>query len=92
MLVLHMNGFHSVSIQFCNCSGAIPQHIQLLCHQLYPASQIIVKMCATFALLQQLHKLALVTKASTYDFYCALERLTTNTRIGCPKSQYWALL
>jgi len=91
MLVLHTNGFHSVAIQFCNCSAAVPQHIQLLRRQLYPASQIIVKTCATFALLRQLHKLALATKASTYDFYRALERLTTNTGIGCPKSRYRAL-
>ena len=91
MLVLHTNGFHSVAIQFCNCSAAVPQHIQLLHPQLYPASQIIVKTCATFALLRQLHKLALATKASTYDFYRALERLTTNTGVGCPKSRYRAL-
>ena len=92
MLVLHTNGIHSVAVDYCNCSFAQPPHIQLLRRQLYPASQIAVKTCATFSLLQQLHKLALATKASTYDFYRSLEQLTVNTGIDCPKSRYRALL
>jgi len=92
MLVLHTNGIHSVAFQYCNCDRATPPHIQLLRRQLYPASQITVKTCATFTLLRQLHKLALTTKASTYDFYRALERLTTSTGINTPKSRYKALM
>jgi len=91
MLVLHTNGIHSVAIDYCNCSHAQPPHIQLLRRQLYPASQLLVKTCATFSLLRQLHKLALATKASTYDFYRALEQLTDNTGLDCPKSRYRAL-
>jgi len=51
-----------------------------------------MKMCATFELLRQLHMLSFTTKASTYDFYRALEKLTTNTGINCPKSRYRALM
>jgi len=92
MLVLHTNGIHSVTIQYCGCSTrATPQHIQLLRRQLYPASQITVKTCATFSLLRHLHKMALATKASTYDFYRALEHLTVNTGVDCPKTRYRAL-
>ncbi|KDR84217.1 hypothetical protein GALMADRAFT_54716 [Galerina marginata CBS 339.88] len=39
-----------------------------------------------------LHMLALTTKASTYDFYRSLEKLTNNTGIDPPKSRYRALL
>jgi hypothetical protein len=91
MLVLHTNGIHKVSLNYCGCSRALPQHIQLLRRRLYPSSQMVVKTCATFELLELLHKFALTTKAATYDFYRALEKLTNNTGVGAPKSRYRAL-
>lgn len=91
MLVLHTNGIHSVNIQYCDCERSIPHHLQLLRRRLYPATQMSVKTCATFSLLQHLHKLALTTKASTYDFYRCLEKLTSNTGVNVPKSRYRAL-
>lgn len=92
MYVLHTNGIHQVAIDFCGCQRAIPQHIQLLRRGFYPASQITIRTCATFELLKRLHMLAITTKASTYDFYRALERLTTNDGINPPNSRYKALL
>ncbi|KAF9470387.1 hypothetical protein BDN70DRAFT_909531 [Pholiota conissans] len=91
MLVLHTNGFHSVAVQYCGCSRAIPHHIQLLRRRLYPASQLSVKTCATFELLHLLHKMSLATKASAYDFYRCLEWLTDGTGIKPQKSRYRAL-
>jgi hypothetical protein len=91
MLVIHVNGIHNVAIRYCGCSKAIPQHLQLLRRGLYPASQLLVKTCASFQVLDLLHKLALTTKSSTYDFYRALEKLTNNTGIGVPKLRYRAL-
>ncbi|KAF9471339.1 hypothetical protein BDN70DRAFT_909381 [Pholiota conissans] len=90
-VILHTNGIHSVAVQYCGCTRAIPHHIQLLRRRLYPASQVSVKTCATFDLLRLLHKMSLSTKASTYDFYRCLEKLTTNTGIDTPKSRYRAL-
>ena len=92
MLVLHTNGIHEVAIQYCGCPRQIPQNLQLLRRRLYPASQVVMKTCATFELLRTLHMLALTTKASTYDFYRTLEKLTINTGIGVPKSCYRALM
>ncbi|PPQ77497.1 hypothetical protein CVT26_006143 [Gymnopilus dilepis] len=92
MLVLHTNGIHEVAIQYCGCSRAITQHLQLLRRRLYPSSQINVKNCATFELLRLLHHFSLATKASTYDFYRALEKSTTGIGIDVPKSRYRALL
>jgi hypothetical protein len=91
LLVLHTNGIHDVAIQYCGCSRAIPNHIQLLRRRFYPASQINVKTCATFELLDMQHKLSLTTKAAMYDFYRVLEKLTNNTGVGVPKSRYRAL-
>ena len=88
LLVMHTNGIHEVAIQYCGCSRANEQHIQLLRRGFYPASQKIVQTCATFSLLELLHKLALTSKASTYDFYRALEKLSNNTGISVPKNQY----
>uniref|UniRef100_A0A8H8CFY2 CxC2-like cysteine cluster KDZ transposase-associated domain-containing protein n=1 Tax=Psilocybe cubensis TaxID=181762 RepID=A0A8H8CFY2_PSICU len=92
MLILHTNGIHSCKVQYCGCSRAIPQHIQLLRRRIYPASQLSTKTCATFDLLRHLHRLALTTKASTYDFYRCLEKSTTNLGIDVPKSRYRALM
>lgn len=91
MLVLHTNGIHEVAIRYCNCARTIPHHIQLLRRGLYPASQLVIKTCASFQLLRHLHMLALTTKASTYDFYRALEKSTVNTGLDVPKSRYRAL-
>lgn len=86
MLVLHTNSIHSVSICYCSCACQIPHHLQLLRRCLYPASQCTPRMCTTFELLQHLHKMALTTKASTYDFYQCLEKSMNNTGIKPPKS------
>lgn len=91
MLILHTNGIHSIAIQYCGCLHAIPHHLQLLHWCLYPASQISVETCVTFELLHHLHKMLLTTKASTYDFYRCLEKLTDGTGIATPKSRYHAL-
>ncbi|KAF8911112.1 hypothetical protein CPB84DRAFT_1672024 [Gymnopilus junonius] len=91
LCILHVNGIHEVAFNYCGCSRAIPQHLQLLRHCFFPASQLIVKTCASFELLDVLHKFALTTKASTYDFYRALEKLTDNTGLSRPKSRYHSL-
>lgn len=90
LLVIHTNGIHSVNIQYCGCTREIPHHIQLLRRRLYPASQLTVRTCATFEVLEHLHRLAWTTKASTYDFYRALEKATCSTGLQAPKSRYKA--
>ena len=82
---------HDVDLYYCGCHCAIDHHLQLLRRQLFPASQLRPKTCASFQLLDLLHKFALTTKASTYDFYRGLEKLTVNIGIGVPKFRYKAL-
>ena len=81
-----------MAFDYCGCERALPKHIQLLRHGLYPASQKIPKTCVSFNLLQLLHLLALTTKGSTYDFYRTLEKLTSNMGLNVPKSRYRPLL
>lgn len=91
MVVLHVNGLHRVAFDFCGCGQLVPNHIQLFRRQFYPASQQVIKTCATFQLLNLMHKLALTTKAATYDFYRGLEMLTDNSGSNSFKSRYRAL-
>ncbi|KAF9038718.1 hypothetical protein BJ165DRAFT_1308956, partial [Panaeolus papilionaceus] len=51
-------------------------------------SNLIIKTCVTFELLDHLHKLSLTTKSSLYDFYHGLERLTDNTGLQKSPSRY----
>lgn len=91
MLVMHTNGFHEVAFDFCSCTQAVSQHVQLFRRQFYPASQHQVQTCATFELLEFLHKLSLSAKSSTYDLYRALDFLTDNTGLIKKKYRYRAL-
>ena len=84
-LVIHTNGFHPVTIQFCQCgqlqdSGTRIQ--QLLRYKLFPATTTDPSTCCTFAVLKQFHLLTLQSKVSLYDFYASLEKLTDNTGVG----------
>lgn len=92
MLVIHVNGIHAVSFQYCGCNRSLPYHHQLLRRRLYPSSQITVRTCATFDILRQLHLFALTTKSNTYNFYRALEKLTVHNGVTLPKSRYKALM
>jgi hypothetical protein len=88
MTVIHTNGIHEVAFRYCGCSRAIPQNLQLLRRQIYPSSQLNIMTCATFELLDSLHKIALTTKSSTFDLYSALEKITNNTGVSVPKTKY----
>lgn len=83
--VLHTSGIHHVAVQFCGCEKQQPHHVQLLRRGWYPSTQINPRTAATFRLLEHLHLLSLTTKASTYDFYWALEKQTSNTGLHVPK-------
>lgn len=91
MTVLHTNGFHEIAFDYCGCENAHPRHVQLLRRRFYPASQLNTQTCATFSLLDLLHKLALTTKASTYDFYRGLDYLTDSTGLSKKKYRYRSL-
>ncbi|KAK0475299.1 hypothetical protein EDD18DRAFT_1090013, partial [Armillaria luteobubalina] len=80
--ILHTTGIHDVAVDYCGCEQQIPQHIQLLQCGWYPASQQVVKTCATFQLLKMFHLLSLVSKTTTYNFCHMLERMSDNTGLN----------
>ena len=90
--ILHDNGIHDVNLDFCGCERKQPKFTQLLHRQLFPATQVNPRTCATFSLLKSFHLLNLTSKINVYDFYRSLERLTDNTGLQLPKSRYRMLM
>lgn len=78
VVVLHTNGIHAVSVEFCKCLG-LAHRTQLLRIAWWPATPFDPKTCATFELLRQFHLLNLQGKLPAYDFCRALELQTDNT-------------
>ncbi|KAJ8495283.1 hypothetical protein ONZ45_g12926 [Pleurotus djamor] len=90
--VLHVNGLHTVNVDFCNCHCRISRPYQLLRERWFPATVKLPATCATFELLRHFHGLSLCSKISAYEYYLNLERLTDNSRIDIPKTRYRAFL
>ncbi|GJF00836.1 hypothetical protein PsYK624_171380 [Phanerochaete sordida] len=66
-MVMHTNGFHSMTVQYCQCdkqyrAGTSVQ--QLLRYELYPATLDNPSTCCTFRLLETFHMLTLQSKVT----------------------------
>ena len=82
MAVVHTNGIHPATIDYCGCDragAAGNQRQQLLCHRLYPVTEQEPMTCATFDALETVHMQNVQSKTGIYDLYMALERLTDNS-------------
>lgn len=79
-VVIHTNGIHSVSFDFCGC-GPLRDRLdkQLLRVGWWPATSLKPKTCATFGVLKHFHLQNLQGHVSAFDFYRALELETDNT-------------
>ncbi|KAF9463292.1 hypothetical protein BDZ94DRAFT_1321830 [Collybia nuda] len=91
-VVLHVNGIHQVALDFCDCEMAQIPIIQLLRHRWFPATVDNPKSASTFTVLQQFHILSFESKASCFEYYHTLVRLTDNTSMESPKDRYSAFL
>lgn len=76
MVILHTNGIHRCSVQFCNCSNSTPNFQQLVISRLFPATLKCPATAFTFDLLETFHQLALSSKITSYDYFDALKKLT----------------
>jgi len=87
-MVIHTNGFHDVSVDFCSCQprASVGEYWQqLMRREWFPATFEKPQSCCTFAALRLFHHLTLQGKLSIYDFYNSLERYTDNAGIHTPK-------
>ncbi|KAG6823541.1 hypothetical protein H0H92_009861 [Tricholoma furcatifolium] len=87
-IVIHVNGIHEVGVDFCECHQSQPYFIQLLRHRWYPASVDRPNTAATFAALNLFQKLSFESKASAFEFYSSLKRLTCNTGLARVPDRY----
>ncbi|KAI5885767.1 uncharacterized protein SCHCODRAFT_01205560 [Schizophyllum commune H4-8] len=79
--VVHVNGIHSVAIDFCGCqppADAVHHREQLLRHGLVPATVRDPQTCCTFDVLNHFQLLTFNGKITAYDYYTSLERMTDN--------------
>lgn len=84
-LVLHTNGFHPVTLLFCQCDRvheAGKPTTQLLRAGLYAATITDPSTFCTIRMLDHFHKLTLQSKIAAYDWYESLARLTDNTGLS----------
>ncbi|KAG2104983.1 hypothetical protein BD769DRAFT_1612896 [Suillus cothurnatus] len=91
-VVLNINGVHDVTLHFCECQTAQSRTTQLLRMCWFPATTLEPKIAATFRLLHNFHILSFESKASTFEYWQTLARLTNNTGLDPPKDHYSALL
>ncbi|KAG6916283.1 hypothetical protein DXG01_007524 [Tephrocybe rancida] len=92
IVILHTNGIHTVAVEFCSCTQAVPRNVQLLRSQLFPATIVFPRTAATFALLESFQLLSFMSKASAFEFYQTLARLTDNTGLTQLPDRYPAFL
>lgn len=90
--VLHTNGIHSISLNFCGCSAAVPNHIQLLCGSWYPSTPREPRTALTFSLLRLFHNLNCLGKLPAWDLWKALETMTEHRTLTPPPERYKVLL
>lgn len=75
--VIHTNGVHSVSIDFCRCR-LVPHYKHLLRIAWWPATPLYPKTCATMECLRQFHLLNLKANVTTFGYYGALLHMMDN--------------
>jgi hypothetical protein len=79
--ILHTNGIHHLSVQFCYCTSAQTEDLQLFESRIFPATVCLPQTAFTFTVLEQFRHLHLEGKSSAHTFMNTLYRLTDDT--GC---------
>jgi hypothetical protein len=80
-VVIAPNGFHHVSVDFCQCrlGGGQPHWEQLLSYGWFPATPDNPQSAITIAALKLFHAVSLQGKTTVYHFFNALAKITDNT-------------
>jgi hypothetical protein len=85
-VIIDNNGFHEVGVDFCACGNTLATHVdQLLQARLFPATVSEPRTALTFNTLKTFELLSYESKASVFEFYSTLSRLTDNTGTRRPK-------
>jgi hypothetical protein len=76
--VVHVNGVFELSVRFCRCQGAIPDHEQLFRQRLFPSSFDRPETAFTLDVLDYYGIDAMECKTSAHSFFQKLRRVTNN--------------
>lgn len=87
-VVLHINGIHSINVDFCGCDGVPAPHEQLLEVGWWPSTPLKPQSAASMAVLWSFHILNLQGQIAPTDFYRALEQMMVGNGLSdVPVSQ-----
>ncbi|KAK0493730.1 hypothetical protein EDD18DRAFT_1107725 [Armillaria luteobubalina] len=92
VVVIDIEGIHAVDVAFCGCHRAVDNYIQMLRFQWFPASTEFPHTAMTFQALRHFQLLSFMSKASAYEYYHTLKRLTDNTGVHCCPNLYQVFL
>ncbi|KAJ7708555.1 hypothetical protein B0H14DRAFT_3525416 [Mycena olivaceomarginata] len=89
-VVIASNGFHHVSVDFCECrrSGSQLHWEQLLSYGWYPATPDNPQSPVTIAALKLFYSISLQGKTTVYHYFNALAKITNNTGSKTFKRRY----
>ncbi|KAG1864793.1 hypothetical protein F4604DRAFT_1882005 [Suillus subluteus] len=90
--LIDTNGIHNIGLDFCGCATAQTHTKQLLRAAWFQATTADPRTAATFRILEQYHLLSFESKASGYEFYRSIARLTDNTGLHPQKDRYEGFL
>ncbi|KAF8178779.1 hypothetical protein K438DRAFT_1464057, partial [Mycena galopus ATCC 62051] len=81
ILVIAPNGFHHVTVDFCQCrrAGSAHRWEQLLSYGWFPATPDVPQSAITISTLKLFHAVSLQGKTTLYHFFNALAKITDNT-------------
>ncbi|KAG2113416.1 uncharacterized protein F5147DRAFT_744141 [Suillus discolor] len=77
-LLIDTNGIHEMVVDFCACETSQTHTKQLLHMRWFPSTTVDPRTAATFQLLHHYHILSFESKASAYEFYHLLVRISDN--------------
>jgi hypothetical protein len=83
--LIDSTGIFEIGLDYCGCDTAQTRTKQLLRAAWFPATALDPRTAATFRVLEQYHLLSFESKASGYEFYHAIARLTDNTGLSPQK-------
>ncbi|KAG2103746.1 uncharacterized protein F5147DRAFT_746673 [Suillus discolor] len=78
-VLIDTNRIHEIGLDFCGCETSERYIKQLLRHGWFPSTSTDPRTASTFRLLHYYQILSFESKASAYEFYHSLVRLTDNT-------------
>ncbi|KAG1853790.1 hypothetical protein C8R48DRAFT_610437 [Suillus tomentosus] len=87
-VLIDTNGIHEIGLDFCGCETSQTHTQQILRAGWFPSTSMDPRTAATFRVLHHYQILLFESKASAYEFYHSLVRLTDNTGLKKRKDRY----